>query len=418
MKHPPFSLKETAPLFFAILIDIFGFGLVYPVFTALFTSAHASILPADVSAEMRFFYLGVGFLLYPLFMFFGSSFMGDLSDIWGRKKVLLLCMGGLFFGFLLMGLGVSSSSLTLLFVGRGLSGLMGASMPLALAAIADLSTPENKAVHMSIVALVQSIGFVLGPLLGGVLSDKNLVSFFSFSLPFFVSSILAIFAFFWIWKFFKESFVKKEEKRIDFKRIFQVFVEASKNPPIRLLCLVFLLMQMAIALYLQLILIYYKQVFSYSSVEMGFFNGYLGVWFAVGIIFVVPYAAKRYRIEKTALFFLLITGVSELLIAFIPYEYLLWLFAIPLAIAVNVAYAAMYTSFSNAADANSQGWVMGIGGSVVAISFVITGLSPTLVPVLGVKLLIFIGALLMLLGTLLMGIYCKRFLPHLSHGKK
>jgi MFS transporter, DHA1 family, tetracycline resistance protein len=416
MKDLFFSFKQTGPLFFAILLDIFGFGLVYPVLTALFTSSHATILPPGTSQELRFFYMSLGFLLYPLFMFFGASYLGDLSDIWGRKKVLLLCMSGLFVGFFLMGFGITVSSITLLMIGRGFSGLMGASMPLALAAIADISTPENKAVHMSVVALVQSFGFVLGPLLGGVLSDPKVLPFFNFSLPFYVSSALAVLAFLWIVSAFQETFAKKTAKRkghIDWKRVVQVFVEASKHPAIRTLCVVFLLMQVAIAFYMQLILIYYKQAFHYSSLEMGIFNAFLGLWFAVGIIFIVPYVAKRYRIEKVALFFLFVTAISELFIAFIPEEILLWIVAIPFALSANVAFAAMYTSFSNAADANSQGWVMGISGSIVAISFVLTGLSPTLVPLLGVKMQIFFGSILLLIGSFIMWGYCKS-LPSLK----
>src|SRR5690606_12059210 len=98
IEKPHFSAKETLPLFFAILIDILGFGLVYPVLTALFTS-NQSILPQSTPESLRFWYLGIGFMLYPFFMFFGSSFMGDLSDKIGRKKVILLCMAGLTLGF-------------------------------------------------------------------------------------------------------------------------------------------------------------------------------------------------------------------------------------------------------------------------------------------------------------------------------
>src|ERR1700733_7083807 len=145
MRPAVFSAKELIPCFFAIFIDVLGVGLVFPVLTALFASTDTGILPADASQSIRFFYLSLGFLLYPLFMFFGASFMGDLSDILGRKKVLMICMSGLLVGFLLMGVGVKASSIALLLTGRAVTGLMSASMPVALAAVADLSTPTNKA---------------------------------------------------------------------------------------------------------------------------------------------------------------------------------------------------------------------------------------------------------------------------------
>ncbi len=408
MKRPTFSFRETAPCFFAIFVDILGFGLVYPVLTALFTTSASSILPPHTTQATALLYLSIGFLLYPLFMFFGSSFMGDLSDIFGRKRTLLICMAGLVVGFGLMGIGVARSSIAMLFAGRALSGLMAASMPIALAAISDLSTHEDKAVHMSFVALVQSVGFVLGPFLGGVLSDSSLVPFFNFSIPFFATAFMALIAYFWIEFGFDETFIRNPEKHIDLKRFFRVFVEASKHPSIRLLSIIFLFMQMGIALYLQLILIYFREAFDYSSLEMGLFNAFVGLWFAIGLVSVVPFTTKRYNVERIAFVCLAVTGVAQLLISFVHDQIGLWALAVPLAIAVQVGFTTVLTSFSNAADANSQGWAMGISGSLIAISFVVTGLSPSLVPIVGVKALICAGSLLMLTASGLMWRYSTR----------
>lgn len=411
MKPPIFSIKKLIPCFFAIFIDILGFGLVYPVLTALFTTPDTPILPVEASQAIRFFYLSLGFLLYPLFMFFGASFMGDLSDILGRKKVLILCMGGLFVGFSIMGIGVKLSSIGLLLTGRALTGLMGASMPVALAAIADLSTPQNKAVHMSYVTLVQSVGFVVGPLMGGILSDRSVVSFFDFSFPFFAAGVLALVAIVWLGISFEETFLRKAAYPFDLRRLFQVFVEASKHRAIRLLSVIFLLMQMGIALYLQLILIFYKNKFNYSSLEMGLFNAFLGFWFGVGLLVGVPYLVKYFRVEKIAVFCLLVAGLTQVWVAGVANEWLLWAIGIPLSVSAQIGFASMLTSFSNAVEAKAQGWAMGLTGSVIAISFAFTGLSPSLVPLVGVMPLIFLGGLLMLGGCFLMWIYERRFLP-------
>jgi len=404
-----FSLREVAPLLFAILIDILGFGLVYPVLTAMFTSSQ-SILPASTPESLRFWYLSLGFVLYPFFMFFGSSFMGGLSDKLGRKKVILICMAGLTIGFALMGIGVLAASLFLLFFGRSFSGLMAASMPVVFAAVSDLSPGQDKAVHMSYVALVQTIGFVLGPLLGGILSDPKIVWFFNFSIPFLVSACMAFIAFLWIYWGFNETFKPKASERIDFLQIFKVFYTAAKHRMIRILSAAFFLMQVAIALYLQLILIYYREKFDYESAMMGIFNAYVGVWFGIGLILIVPYAARRFRIEMVAFVCLMVTALSEVLIAFIPGEILLWLVAIPLAMAGEVGFTAMLASFSNAASKNEQGWAMGITGAIIALSFALTGFAPTLVPAFGVKPLIFIGALCMFGAAGLMYFFCKKFL--------
>ena len=188
------SYAAIAPCLLAIVVDAMGFGLVYPVITAIFTSVHNPFLAVDATAQARHFYLGLGFMLYPLFMFFGASFMGDLSDSIGRKKVMLICMAGICLSFLLMAFGVVFSSIALLMIGRALSGLMAGSQPIAQAAIADCSTEETKAFNMSIMTLALSVGIVVGPLLGGVLSDSDITRLFNFATPFFVAAVFALIA--------------------------------------------------------------------------------------------------------------------------------------------------------------------------------------------------------------------------------
>jgi MFS family permease len=341
-------------------------------------------------------------------MFFGASFMGDLSDMFGRKRMLLVCMAGLWVSFVCMGVGVKLSCLWLLLVGRGLSGLMAASMPVALAAIADLSTRGDKAVHMSFVTLVQSGGFVVGPLMGGVLVDPSLVSFFDSSTPFFAASGLAVIAFLWLAWGFQETFKLQPEKKIRLSRLFEVFVEAFHHRAIRILAVAFFLMQAAISFYMQLILIFYRQQFQYSGLKMGLFNGYIGVWFGLGLIFVTPVMARRYSVEKMAWLCLFVTGAAQLCVSLTQNEWLLWLFAIPLGVAVQVGFTAMLTSFSNAACANAQGWAMGITGSLEALAFVLTALSSNLVPVMGAQSLILVGGILMLIAAVIMVFYHRR----------
>jgi len=401
-----FSFKELAPCFLAIFIDILGFSLVYPLMTALFTS-HSSFT-ANLSVEDRYWFLGLSFVLYPLFMFFGSSFMGDLSDFLGRKKVLMLCMAGLTGGSLLMAIGIKWDSLPLLLTGRALSGLMAASMPTALAAIVDLSRPDNKVIHMSFVTFVQSIGFVIGPILGGVFSDPHVFTFFDFSLPFFLSSALSCIAFFWL----KISFIEPDEKKKKFQfdplRIFQVFIRAACHAKIRSLTISFFLMQAGIALYLQLILLFFKSKYHYPTSLMGMFNAFLGIWFGIGLLIILPYVSKRMRIERLATYCLLITATAQLFSSLAASQFLLWILGIFLATSIQIGFSAMLSSFSNAVDAKSQGWAMGITGSAIALSFTITGFSTNLVPYFGVKGIIFIGAILLFISALIMERYCRK----------
>lgn len=394
-----FSFKEVAPCLFAIFIDILGFGLVAPLVVALFTSPAHNVF-GIASPSMRYLCLGITLALYPLLMFFGTSFIGDLSDIIGRKKTLAFSMIGMAFGFFMMGIGIGVSSLFLFLLGRGLSGLVSASQSVALATISDLSTKENKAIHLSYIALVQCIGFVVGPLMGGVLSGTT------FYTPFFGAGLIALIAFLWIAFFFEETFVKMSHKTISILRFLKVFVEAYQNKRIRSLSFVFLTMQIGVGLYLPVILILLTTQFGYAPLLLGLFNGYLGIGFAVGLVAVLPRMLKRFKIEQIVYLSLFTTLIAQFFSSILHSQVILWLLAFPYAVAVEIAFSGMFTSFSNAADESSQGWVMGISVAIMAIAWAVAGFSAQLIPIFGSYVLIFLGSLFLGLSAFLMKKYC------------
>jgi MFS transporter, DHA1 family, tetracycline resistance protein len=132
------NLKTIAPCLLAITVDSLGFGLVYPILTMMFGGAHRTLLGPGVSAAEADFLFGLGYMLYPAGMFFGASMLGDLSDRFGRKPVLIICMGGLSLATAMMAAGIELRSVALLLFGRFLSGLMAGSQPIAQAAVSDL----------------------------------------------------------------------------------------------------------------------------------------------------------------------------------------------------------------------------------------------------------------------------------------
>lgn len=397
-KRPSFSLKEVAPCLFAIFIDILGLGIATPLLVALFTAPDLNIFQI-ASPSLRHFFLGLTLALYPLLMFFGTSFIGDLSDVFGRKKTLLFSMIGMAFSFFLIGAGIALSSITILLIGRGLSGFVSASQSVALATISDLSTKSNKAIHLSYVAIIQCMGFVIGPLMGGILSGA------SFYTPFLGAGLMAIVAALWIAFAFTETFLKKSGKTISIKRFFEVFIEAYQNKPIRKLSLIFFTMQVGIGLYLPIILILLIKEFRYTPLDLGIFNGYIGVGFALGLLFILPRMLKRYKIEQIVCLSLFTTFGAQFFSSFFHSESILWLLAFPLAIAVELAFSGMFTSFSNAADERSQGWVMGVSVAMMAIAWAVAGFAAQLAPVFGARKIIFVGSVFLGISAILMKKY-------------
>jgi predicted MFS family arabinose efflux permease len=245
------------------------------------------------------------------------------------------------------------------------------------------------------------MGFVVGPLMGGLLSDLSM------QMPFIGSAIAAMIAFVWILAGFEETFVKTVKKKIDFSRLVTVFAEAYHNRQIRMLSIIFLLMQLGVSFYLPITLIILTTQFNYTPFQLGLFNGYLGIGFALGLILFLPKMLKRYRIEKIVAICLLLTFFSLLLSSVLLHEWALWVFALPCSITLQTAFSGMFTSYSNAADETSQGWVMGISVAVMAIAWAIGGFCTQLSLTIGPHTLIFIGAILLAVSTIGMRLYCK-----------
>lgn len=162
---PPASLRERNVLGFVlvtIFLDAMGFGFIMPVLPRLLMRVGELDLAAalDVSTWMS---LGMA-----LASFIAAPFLGNLSDSMGRRLVLLVAVGGLALNYLVLAL---ASTLPLIVASRVMTGFFGGSFGPAQAAIADITTAENRASNFGKVGAAFGVGFVVGPALGGLLAE-------------------------------------------------------------------------------------------------------------------------------------------------------------------------------------------------------------------------------------------------------
>ncbi len=402
------DLWKISPSLLAICIDAMGFGLVYPILSAIFSDPHSGILSAGISEQWRFFFIGLGYAVYPLFMFFGSSLMGELSDVFGRKRVLSTCVLGLSASYFMMAAGAALPSLVLLIVGRGLGGLMAGCQGIAQAAISDLSTPENKAINMSIMSIAYSAGIVIGPVIGGATSSSATVSFFSYWTPFALVGLLSFACYLWILVKFKETTRAARTQKISVLLPFKVIIEAATDQRVRLLCVIFLLMQIGYSLYFQMILLQLQHEFHYSTLGLGLFSGLIGTFFVIGLTVVVRALLRRRTAAYTAQVGLVVAGVAQVASGLVHVQAGQWVLAMVIGAFDMVAYTTLLTVFSDAVPEDKQGWVLGVSGSVMAIGWVATGLLANLDPVLGDSWLIFLGGVFWLVSCALMTRYVRK----------
>lgn len=391
-----------APALLAIIVDYFGWGLVYPLATAIINDPNSTLVPATTTLQMREFYLSLSFLLYPLCMLFGSSSLGDISDIFGRKKVLFFCTIGIGLSFLCMGVGLATSSLVLFLIGRAVSGFMAGTVPIAQATVVDLSSPEDKPFNLALLSLTFSVGLIIGPLIGSILSDTELSRWFGYETPFFFSAILAFIAAVWIQVKFNHPERLHPTKTFSLLRPLILFKEAFQNAQLRTLSFVLFLFQFGVSLYIQTILIFLNSTLHYTSVGLGLFWVVMGIGFIVGLALLRKLTQTAIPATRVIFYSLIGQALAIILSSLFITQTPLWILGFLFAVVNPSSYALLMAVFSDVAPQESQGWVMGIWSAVVALAFVAGGLCNNLVPILGVDPVIFLGgAIVGLAGVIL-----------------
>lgn len=206
--------KAIIPLLLVIAIDSMNFGFIFPILTPMFLHGANPILPMETSVAIHDLLYGLVVAIFPLFMFIGAPILGDLSDYIGRKRVLIICLLGTGLGYFVSGIGISTNIFSLLMIGRIISGITAGSLPMAQAAIADVSSDsKNQAKYMGMMMFAIAAGQVLGPSFAGFFSDVHISSLFSNSLPFYLATGLSVVNIIWLVMAFRETYVVDQLKK-------------------------------------------------------------------------------------------------------------------------------------------------------------------------------------------------------------
>lgn len=356
------------PLFFVLIIDTMGMGLIMPVLGPLFISTTDGILPINSTLAQRNFFYGFSLTIYFVLMFFGAPYFGDLSDRLGRKKVLLICLFLTTFGLILSGISIQYGSVWGLIAGRAIAGFAAGSQSIAQASIADISEIENKAQNLSWMILANCIGFVIGPLMSGYLSDQTLVSWFHYSTPFYGGAILALINAITLNFTYKETFIPHQKKPLNLFKGLSIFAEAFTHPKIRVLSLTLLLLQMGWGLYLLYISLFLAQYYEFDNVKIGYFMSLFGIIWGIGLGVVIHKALKFFSAYAVALASSVLLGIG-IALNLIPFEWATWFAIIPIGVGSALNYSTFVSLFSNVVSRDVQGWIMGITSAVTAVAW-------------------------------------------------
>lgn len=373
------TLMSMFPLFLVLFIDGMGLGLLFPIINTILIEPNAGFLAEGTSDVLRNFYYGLTIGIFMICWFFGAAILGDLSDSIGRKKSLMICLIGTFFGYFLSAIAIICHSFWILILGRMIAGFTAGSQPIAQAAIIDVSSDEHKSRNIGFILLSISLGFVFGPIFGGLLSNPELVSWFSFTVPMYFAAALSLFNAVILALTFEETLTTvKKNVKIRWHHSVSIFISAFKHPSITRYSVVLLVMIFGWSNYFTFIPLYLLQTWHYSAMQNSFFLAVMGLGFSLGCGYVVELFTKRCNFDKIVVGGLSITALQILIFLLSNQEWIMWLTTFVIGVSLSVAYSVLLTIFSNQVEDNEQGWVMGVTGSIMALCFgvssVFTGL--------------------------------------------
>ena len=362
-------------LLLTIFIDAVGLGVVYPVFTSAILENSLSMSQALMTFGAKNTLFNCLLMVFPFAMFLGAPVMGALSDKYGRKLILCISLIGNIIGFSICAIAFLSTSVTemlfLLFLGRIISGLSAGCVPIAQAAIADISLGNEKASKLGLISVANGVGFTLGPIIGSIfLSDQ--IKDMGLSLPMIILSALSLIALLSIFFFFENTGAAKDPNaKINiFSGLTNIYL-AFKVKTSRLLIMAFACYIIGYLGFFQYWSILLTKKLGYSSQMIGYTISYYAIFFSIALIFLLPIFMKKMKLPTIMIASLALQLICLTAFFFIAkLSLLIWALLIPMAIAFSFCYVASVSLVSNATDKSDQGKIMGVLGSLTALGWI------------------------------------------------
>lgn len=393
--------KNLLILYLTVAIDFLGVGLVIPIFAPLFLSENTTLFSTDISYATRSFLLGLTLAIFPFFQFFGAPILGSLSDKYGRKNILLLSVLGTFLGYILMVWGIMSQNIFLIVISRIIDGFTGGNISVANSAISDLSSKEDRVKNFGMLGAIFGICFILGPFLGGKLSDPTTYYSFSYETPFIISSILSFINLVLLAVLFKDTLAQRIEKTVSLKSGLRNLKKAFTDPELKTIFITIFLISTGFSFFTQFFQAYLVSKFTFTQSQIGELFAYIGIWIAVTQGLIIRFVPKNIKPSKIVFWASLVLGF--LFVALIIPNNVYYLYSILPFIAISNGLLGPNSQsiISDLAAENAQGEIFGINQSVQSIGIALAPLISGIVYSLDIRLPIFTAGLLIILGALI-----------------
>jgi DHA1 family tetracycline resistance protein-like MFS transporter len=363
--QPATTKKAVAFIFVTMLVDSIGLGIILPVLPQLIEELTGGGLPqaARYGGWLLFLYAAAQFLCAPV--------IGNLSDRFGRRPVLLLSLLALGLDYILMGL---APTILWLFVGRLISGICGASYSTANAYIADVTPPERRAQNFGLMGAAFGFGFIIGPVAGGFLGELGPRA------PFFAAAGLALANALYGYLVIPETLPPERRRAFSWARAntLGAFAHLRTVPAAVMLAATLLFHQLAHFVLPSVWSFYVMEKYGWSVRDVGYSLGVAGLSMALVQGLLIRSVIPRIGPQRAAFIGLIFAAIGYFGYAFAPNGLVLYAFMVPAALA-GLAFPSINGLISTLVPGNAQGELQGALGSI-------SGLTAIVAPVLMTQL--------------------------------
>jgi len=331
--------KELWLIFLIVFIGLLGFGIVIP--TLPFVAQNFGASPTQI---------GLLIASYSIFQFIGSPILGRLSDKYGRKPILSFSLLGSAIGFYLISF---AHSLPLIFLSRIIDGITGGNISVAQAYIADVTQGKERTKAMGLIGAAFGLGFIFGPVLGGILST------YGFTVPFIFAGTLALLNSILILLIFPESEKPDVRKKAAVFFSLKSAKEILQPAIVAQLTLLFFIVTFSFSLMQGIFPLFTEKLFLWKEIENGYFFAFIGIISVISQGFIIRKLVDIVKESTLIKVSIIILSLSFLGFGISNSVWQIYFFGAFLALSLGIFNTVVQSSISNSSDPEEQGVVLG-----------------------------------------------------------